>query len=215
MELGKLEALIPHVRELDDIKKKVSVAGKEFFIKDHALEAAKNSLEDNRSQMEKILPQREETEKIAARSEFLQLKARELEQAYQTHTRLQNLKEDESREMAVQQEISVRLTGAENDLAEAVDEYKRIEYQWIEGQAAILAARLEPGGPCPVCGSKEHPNPASLHHEALNEKMLKARAAKVDRFRSLGDQIRLDKNSVEIRLSKIQQRTRMPERGPR
>ena len=203
MELGKLEALIPRVRELDDIKTKVSVAGKEFFLKDRALEAAKKSLEDNRSQMEKILPQREEAEKVAARLEFLQLKARELEQAYQTHTKLQSLREDESREMAVKQEIGVRLTGAENDLAAALAEYKRIEDQWIEGQAAILAARLEPGAPCPVCGSKDHPTPASLDQEAPNEKMLKAKAAKVDRFRSLGDQIRLDKNSVEIRLSKI------------
>jgi exonuclease SbcC len=35
-----------------------------------------------------------------------------------------------------------------------------LETAWVRGQAAVLAARLEPGKPCGVCGSTEHPNPA-------------------------------------------------------
>ncbi len=36
------------------------------------------------------------------------------------------------------------------------------EFQWHSGQAALLAKELQPGEPCPVCGSAEHPKPASL-----------------------------------------------------
>ena len=35
-----------------------------------------------------------------------------------------------------------------------------LELTWHEGQAAILAQKLNVGQPCPVCGSTEHPKPA-------------------------------------------------------
>ncbi len=36
----------------------------------------------------------------------------------------------------------------------------RMQLSWHQGQAAILAAELQQGQACPVCGSHEHPNPA-------------------------------------------------------
>src|SRR5204862_7073316 len=36
----------------------------------------------------------------------------------------------------------------------------RLQSVWEAGQAAILAAKLVEGAPCPVCGSIEHPVPA-------------------------------------------------------
>jgi DNA repair protein SbcC/Rad50 len=202
-ELGRLEGLTPSVQELDNLKKRATTAEKEFFVKDQALEAAKAALEQYRSDMEKIVPQREQAEKIAARGEFLQLKVRELELAYHVHTRLGALREDEANEMATFEETGLKLTRAETELKNALEEYKRLESEWIGGQAAILAARLVPGTACPVCGSKDHPTPASVEHEPPNEKLLKAKAAQVDRLRSLIEQIRQEKNDVEIRLFQI------------
>ncbi len=39
--------------------------------------------------------------------------------------------------------------------------YKQLFARFIDGQARSLAASLQPGQPCPVCGSCEHPHPAS------------------------------------------------------
>lgn len=48
------------------------------------------------------------------------------------------------------------------------NEAKRIyeveESKWLNNQAAILASNLQPGMPCPVCGSTEHP---SIHKEEV------------------------------------------------
>ncbi|ABV36200.1 exonuclease SbcC, putative [Shewanella sediminis HAW-EB3] len=40
------------------------------------------------------------------------------------------------------------------------DAYDQLQLIWHRGQASILAQKLNPGEPCPVCGSAEHPNPA-------------------------------------------------------
>ena len=34
--------------------------------------------------------------------------------------------------------------------------YEADEQKWMSNQASILASKLVPGEPCPVCGSKEH-----------------------------------------------------------
>ena len=46
---------------------------------------------------------------------------------------------------------------------------------WLASQAAALAAALEPGVPCPVCGSTSHPLPA---HEGVVEGGAKAPSQK-------------------------------------
>jgi exonuclease SbcC len=42
----------------------------------------------------------------------------------------------------------------------------KTELAWHSGQAALLAEELEEDQPCPVCGSKEHPEPAKPRSES-------------------------------------------------
>ena len=55
-----------------------------------------------------------------------------------------------------------------------LEEYQRKERFLEESRAGILAASLKAGEPCPVCGSTEHPNLASLSEHAVTEEEVKA-----------------------------------------
>lgn len=59
--------------------------------------------------------------------------------------------------------------------------YNDLENLFLSEQAGIIAKKLETGKPCPVCGSRTHPQPAAMQKEAPSESELKAakeRAAK-------------------------------------
>lgn len=67
--------------------------------------------------------------------------------------------------------------------------------RWHNAQAAILAAKLEEGEPCPVCGSCEHPTPATFEADAIAKE-------DVDQAR---EQERLALNHVNQRESELNQ----------
>ncbi|MEG2644052.1 MAG: SbcC/MukB-like Walker B domain-containing protein, partial [Enterococcus sp.] len=52
-----------------------------------------------------------------------------------------------------------------NQLMAVTGDYKKLKSQWAAAEIARLSLDLLPGEPCPVCGSKEHPEPAS--HEGI------------------------------------------------
>jgi len=52
------------------------------------------------------------------------------------------------------------------------DEYEAFNKAYLDEQAGILAAELEVGRPCPVCGSIEHPEPAVLSPKAPTKEVL-------------------------------------------
>ncbi|PKG73462.1 SMC family ATPase [Shewanella sp. GutCb] len=47
--------------------------------------------------------------------------------------------------------------------------YDQLQLIWHRGQASLLAQKLNPGQPCPVCGSAEHPNPAQSEQRLPTE----------------------------------------------
>ena len=63
-------------------------------------------------------------------------------------------------------------------------EADRLEAAWLDEQAGILAATLRDGDPCPVCGSTNHPCPATLSENAPDEAKVKAAKAEREKFRA-------------------------------
>lgn len=63
---------------------------------------------------------------------------------------------------------------------EAKAEYDKAELSVMCNRAGILAATLEAGKPCPVCGSIEHPKPAVMQETAYTDEVLKSLKEKME-----------------------------------
>jgi len=85
--------------------------------------------------------------------------------------------------------IAARQVEATDALARARDYLDSLTNAWAAGQAAVLAAGLVPGSPCPVCGSLEHPVPALASGDVPAEADLMAGQAEVRRLEADGRQI--------------------------
>ncbi|WP_261810587.1 AAA family ATPase [Levilactobacillus humaensis] len=74
-----------------------------------------------------------------------------------------------------------KVATAKSSLDQAQHEYKasqarfeELNQELLEHQIAQLAAQLEPGRPCPVCGSVDHPHPVVVTDSAVTEAEVKA-----------------------------------------
>lgn len=60
--------------------------------------------------------------------------------------------------------------------------YLELERKFKYQQAGFLANELVSGQPCPVCGSIDHPIPAKIHDEKINQELLTALKESLDRI---------------------------------
>lgn len=81
-----------------------------------------------------------------------------LEQHLQELQRSIEKKEKTNREVAGLKKEHGKL---EKEARLAENKYKDLDSRYAADQIVSLAARLKPGTPCPLCGSVEHPHPAS------------------------------------------------------
>lgn len=65
-------------------------------------------------------------------------------------------------------------------LAQATAEHLAAQQRVLDEQAGILARRLVPGIPCPVCGSPDHPHPAHPHVDTPDKERVEELSAKRD-----------------------------------
>jgi exonuclease SbcC len=85
----------------------------------------------------------------------------------------------------------------------------RTELAWHSGQAALLAEELKDDHPCPVCGSKDHPEPAkpSAESELITKQQVEAaRALETqarDKMQEAKDDLAQIESTLELWASKL------------
>ena len=90
---------------------------------------------------------------------------------------------DKQRELAQKAEKEYELARQDYDMKNA--EYEVASKRYLDAQAGYIAQTLQPGKPCPVCGSLEHPEPCQLTDGA--ESLTRE---KIDELKNLADKAR-------------------------
>ncbi|NIB44961.1 SMC family ATPase [Pseudomaricurvus alkylphenolicus] len=105
-------------------------------------------------------------------------------------------------------EIESNLQGLQQQRQQAEGEGKalrqardQLELQWHRGQAALLAAQLQEGEPCPVCGSDKHPQPAydttAIPDQAQRQQATQALEAAREAFVEIEQRLAVQKTNRE------------------
>ncbi|NUW69901.1 AAA family ATPase [Vibrio coralliilyticus] len=91
------------------------------------------------------------------------------------------------------QPIQARVQQLKVDWQEHSKQADEYEMRWHNAQAAVLARKLQQGMPCPVCGSDDHPNPASFDgQEVTKEQVEFYRNQERQSLNSLNEQTRIE-----------------------
>ena len=190
--IARLQALLPSYAELEEEQQRLSQNRM-------AKQSLQKAFEDTRKQLDLLVSglQQQKEEQLSLRTAAVERAeltaarqaAGERREKFCALSRAMN-------ELNTQRDILRRKQEAylTADAAAAAqrERYEQMHRAFLREQAGILAATLEEGRACPVCGALEHPNPAVLSPGAPTEAQVKTAkqhsdAAQADMERAAGE----------------------------
>lgn len=198
------EAARRHLTRLEELSEKVVLLGtarKEVAAAVEQVKSIRNEQEKARKSLDCIQKQLAKQQEVylqaveqSAQHTLLEHRYQEAKQALERGQRLRTWRQalndiQKAHLTALQKEQK-----AVSNYMAAREKYVNLEKAWIRGHAAILAAGLTRGIPCPVCGSLEHPMPARREKGAPSEAELDTARQEMDKAEKIRDKAREDLN---------------------
>jgi len=167
--IAEIDFMLPDYDELEKQRRELADYKRSEAAAVERLSAAEESKKTIVSQLENLKREKESLQGIAAEKERLLSRQAELEKkAAELDSIIKKLADAE---LLCTGLVSLQsaFVAAERDYDEKKTEYELKNRDFLNAQAGIIAKRLVPGQPCPVCGSCEHPSPAVLPAQAPGE----------------------------------------------
>jgi exonuclease SbcC len=166
-EVLRLEGLKPKVKSLEETRKNVLIFAQKLQEGEGKQKKLKLAQEGLAKEMETAAKELEKGRNAGAQAELLTEKKKAAEKFLVRKRQWDDL----TRKLAIARQ---QYEDEEKETAAAGSSYeelklavKKLLAAWSKGQAAVLAAILIPGEPCPVCGSPEHPMPTRPEGEQV------------------------------------------------
>ena len=195
-KIAAAQTLLPDYKELAAKRKEqksavVSIAEKNELLE--KLQARSENLAGNLSEME------EESKSLSGCGEEKVRIETAIEEVKRENKALKELAEDIRKLEQARTDLSTaqkEYMAREKSASEARNTYERNSKAYLDEQAGVLAATLQEGEPCPVCGSCEHPHPAEKSPQAPTK-------AALDRMKKAADDADAEMRSASEKASKL------------
>lgn len=163
----------------------------------HALEACKETQRQTEEQLQQArLEQSRVDGLVQARQQAERARDLVVDREKKRHLLDEARRETERRRSQLSQKQRKR-----EELAAGLEQLME---DWIREQASVLAGDLEPGKPCPVCGSTDHPHPAEIADKVPTEKDLAKQRQRLKRTETALEKIRGELNSSQTHQSVLE-----------
>ena len=153
--LAKMSKGLPALRK--ESQRLTEEAGKAA----QAAELAEKNLKDSKEQKDKFQQKALEITKLAERAGEIRLYRQSLQQAAELIQKGQDTQKQLAEAKKKKASADKKVADLRLQADQKRNELQRLRNVFADAQAFALAASLESGKPCPVCGSTEHPHPAS------------------------------------------------------
>ncbi|MEL4379377.1 SMC family ATPase [Shewanella algae] len=168
-ELEQLDKLQPAINELKQLTEEHELGLVEFGRLERAEQQSRTELEQWQQQQQKLKSEANELFSSAERQGPLHQALAALNTRLEKTEQLGHIKQKWQQAQAGLQQAEAHGHQCKAERQSAETEHQRLQLAWHTGQAAILAAKLQPGQPCPVCGGLEHPAPAEMAQDIPGE----------------------------------------------
>lgn len=172
-ELPEYVHLTKLTTKLSEIKKQLSSVAKDLDAKISLKKQLDEDIALKQKELQTLTNCEVSLNKLAIKEEELQKKISAFYHASMIQKEFQIAVEDLKKK-------TISLQKTTNVKTEIQKQYDDAQVFYFANQAGLLASRLNKGEPCPVCGSLEHPHPASHSDKLVTQEEINRYKKKVD-----------------------------------
>lgn len=159
-ELADYKVMQPRIASLQALRGKLEAAREKLNVLEEKFRRATLQRKEKETDLRETETRIEAIQPAANSVEVLKLQVKEMSSLQKDRHKQEEAERQLSALLKDQQVASKRRVQLEKALNAAREQLAKTEAGWAQSSAYNLAVELEPGKPCPVCGSKEHPAPA-------------------------------------------------------